>query len=258
MFDVHENPGRRGLHQQSWSRSRDARLISAIVLVVALGAWAAESAFAAPILTPPGLNPGDEFRIVFISSQRRDATSSDISDYDTFIADLAAAAGLTSYFGVPVTWQALGSTSAVSALSRVPLASPALYLLDGTKVADGGADLWDGTVDAAIVLSESLTNEDDSMVLTGTLADGSASATAPLGGPASVLFGIALSGNLDADWVASNEVIFTIERSIYGVSSILTVPVPTAPEPAGLGLLLVSAAALAGRRWRSRRFPSRD
>ena len=35
--------------------------------------------------TPPGLNPGDPFRFVFVTAGTRDATSSNIADYDNFV-----------------------------------------------------------------------------------------------------------------------------------------------------------------------------
>lgn len=62
------------------------------------------------VITPPaGLNPGAQFRLVFVSSDVRDATSSVIADYDLFIAGLATPAGRGSYFSNPVSWLALAS-----------------------------------------------------------------------------------------------------------------------------------------------------
>ena len=42
-------------------------------------------------LTPDGLSAGDEFRLLFLTSTKRDATSSDIDDYNTFVQTAAAA-----------------------------------------------------------------------------------------------------------------------------------------------------------------------
>ena len=41
-------------------------------------------------LIPSGLGVGDEFRLIFLSSTKQDATSTDIADYNTFIQSLAA------------------------------------------------------------------------------------------------------------------------------------------------------------------------
>ena len=46
-------------------------------------------------LIPAGLGPGDQFRLLFVSSTTRDATSSDIADYDAHVQS-AAAAGHTA------------------------------------------------------------------------------------------------------------------------------------------------------------------
>ena len=42
-------------------------------------------------LVPTGLNTGDQFRLIFLSSTKRDATSTAIDDYNTFVQTLAAA-----------------------------------------------------------------------------------------------------------------------------------------------------------------------
>ena len=42
-------------------------------------------------LIPTGLTTGDQFRLIFLSSTKRDATSTTIDDYNTFVQNLAAA-----------------------------------------------------------------------------------------------------------------------------------------------------------------------
>ena len=139
--------------------------ITAIALSVGLLVACAPAAHAGIIMTPAGLGPGDQFRVIFVSSATRNASSSDIAEYDTFITNLASAAGLT-YNGASVTWQALGSTVTFTATSidlvsandpgRLPVdvSSPALYRLDGVEVADSTSDLWDGNIGAAIDVDE--------------------------------------------------------------------------------------------------------
>src|SRR5262245_33099735 len=90
------------------------------VAELVLGLWPAAPAHAGFMLAPAGLAPGDQFRAVFLSSATRDAQSSNIADYDQFITNLAVASGLDSYFGAPVTWQAIGSTATVNAIDRLP------------------------------------------------------------------------------------------------------------------------------------------
>src|SRR5436853_1072771 len=105
------------------------------------------------IAAPLELNPGDHFRLVFVTSTSFKVQSSDITVYDNFVSGVAATAGLNSYNGSPVTWQVLGSTQTVDAISRVPNSSAPIYLLNGTKVASSGSDLWDGTLSAPIIIN---------------------------------------------------------------------------------------------------------
>ena len=218
-------------------------------------ACAMVSAFALPpaqanlLLTPAGLQPGDSFRVVFTSSQRRDALSASIGDYDAFIAGLATAAGMDTYFGMPITWQVLGSTAGTSALDRVGLDSPGLYLRSGTKVADGGADLWDGTLDAGVFLDERGFFV-EGPVFTGTFPNGRA-APDPLGGSALplVMLGFASALVSDSSWVTVGATFGGERWHFYGVSSELTVPVATqVPEPPGLALFALGLAGLAARK----------
>jgi len=84
------------------------------------------AAFAA-ISTPPGLAAGDHFRIVFTAITHAPATSTDIGTYDASVSARATAGGLNIYNGNPVTWQAIGSTATVSAISRLPISSRAPF-----------------------------------------------------------------------------------------------------------------------------------
>ena len=65
-------------------------------------------------LTPAGLAVGDQFRLIFLSSTKRNALSTDIEDYNTFVQDLAAAghADIRAYSG---GFGVIGCTAAVDA-----------------------------------------------------------------------------------------------------------------------------------------------
>jgi hypothetical protein len=217
-----------------------------VVLISVAGPWRAGSARADFMLTPSGLHPGDQFRVVFISSTTRNAQSSNIADYDQFITDLAVAAGITTYFGSPVTWQALGSTPTVQAVDRLPssFASPPLYRLDGGLVAPSTGKLWvTGPTDFPITLTELGLDLGSAVVWTGTLRDGSV--FRPLGA-SFVAFGSTLSVS-NGGWVAFNDAPRSEQHHLYGYSSVLTVPSSAVvPDPTGFTLALVGLATLTG------------
>ena len=89
-------------------------LLSGLLLLAA----GSSTARATTLVTPAGLNQGDLFRFVFVTSATHDAVSGTISDYDSFVTGLAVAAGLDTYDGNAVSWQLLGSTRSVAAISR--------------------------------------------------------------------------------------------------------------------------------------------
>jgi hypothetical protein len=169
------------------------RIVLLTALISVVGPWGAVVARADLLLVPAGLHPGDQFRVVFLSSATRDAASSDIADYDQFITGLAVAAGIDTYFGAPVTGRAIGSTAAVPAIDRLPkdFGSPPLYRLDGGLVSSSTGTLWVmGPTGLPITVTESGVNIGGAAVWTGTLRDGTA--FEPLGAGSFVTFGSAL------------------------------------------------------------------
>ena len=114
------------------------------LLVAALLALGLVANARADVMMPPGLLPGQQFRIVFVTTATTQATSSSISTYDTVVKNdvTATAPGLLTYNGSPVLYEAIGSTSTVNAISRLPADNVPIYLPDGTEVAAGGSALW--------------------------------------------------------------------------------------------------------------------
>ena len=107
------------------------------------------------MLKPSGIVGGDQFRLIFLSSTKRKATSLDIADYNTFVQDLAAAGhnairpyadgfnvvGCTASMpGFPAGVNARDNTGTTG--TGVPI-----YWLKGTRVADNYADFYDGSWD---------------------------------------------------------------------------------------------------------------
>ena len=94
------------------------KIIRSLVLAFAGLAYQAHGA---AITVPPGLNPGDTYRILFFTSTTRDATSSNIADYNTFVTN---AANLDpNMVLLSTTWSALASTLTVNALTNAGLSA---------------------------------------------------------------------------------------------------------------------------------------
>ena len=133
---------------------------------------------------PTDLRHGEEYRLVFSTSIQRTATSSDIADYNTFGTNVANTVQELEDLGT--TWKVIGSTAAVDAKDNIGTAAGVpIYRLDGNKVADDDADLWDGDgwTDRLLLpigINEKGTAVSDGMVWTGTDHDGTAG-LGPLG-----------------------------------------------------------------------------
>jgi len=214
----------------------------------------------AGIMTPGGLNPGDQFRIVFVTNTETNATSSDLTTYDLIVSGDAAAAGLDTYQGSPVTWEAIGSTANVMAVDRLPKDAVPLFLPDGTRIADSGLALWSTgytNADPHLLNADGLDEFADGsganrLVWTGTAPDGTVSAGGGLGQQ------MVETGDSDEDtarWVATDSLAADRLSSLYGFSNVLTVPEQAAviPEPGTLTLMLVGIGGLFGARLARRR-----
>jgi hypothetical protein len=101
----------------------------------------------AVITTPTGLEAGDEYRLVFVTSGTTAAISSDIATYNAFV--VAAAASITDFSGTvegSTTWTAIGSAATVNANANTSTtgagAGIGIFLLNDTAIATSYTDLW--------------------------------------------------------------------------------------------------------------------
>ncbi|CCI36017.1 PEP-CTERM sorting domain-containing protein [Microcystis aeruginosa] len=245
-------------------------IVSAGVALATLGTSAAQAAL---VVVPTGLNPGDQYRLVFVTSGTRNATSSNINDYNNFVTSQVTGSALatqltTAGFNLgTITWKAIASTRASGSIVAVnardntgtnpsSLGVP-IYLIDGNRVANNNTDLWDGSIQNFINRTQSDTVL-NGRVWTGTTGSGIAvfnptftPGQFSLGGANP--FGAIVNGqsNSTSLWVNDN-ITAGINESLplYGISSVLTVPTPavSVPEPSSLlgfitlgGLMLGSA-----------------
>jgi len=213
----------------------------------------AGSVSATIVIPPLDLNPGDQYRLVFVTSGTRDAESANISDYNDFVN---AQAALASAAGLPTSgWTAMASTESVDARDNTETnpsggAGYPIYRVDGVRIVDDYNDLWDSSWLAAPL---SITQQGDPypdtvppcasfpycLAWTGTSGQGTAAS--PLGGPLSS----AAAGNIfqvessnTSSWTLGYFDTRSKSYPLYAMSAVLTVPsgpsafqIPRTPDP---------------------------
>jgi len=204
----------------------------------------------ADIYLPSGLNPGDKYRIAFVTSVIRDAQSSNINDYNSFVNSAANVSGtLTAPLGT--TWTAIASTATVDARDNTSTNPSStglpIFLVDGTtKIAANNSDFWDGTLLSPISLTEFGNATSNLFVWTGSSPSGQAQV--PLGGLGATLGNTSFANSF---WVTYATTGTENASYFYGISGELTAHV--VPEPSALLGLAMAVTGLLGLRSPRRR-----
>lgn len=214
----------------------------------------APRAEALAVTVPPGLAPGTQYRLVFVTYDYTDAESTNISDYNTFVTTEADLNPALADLGA--TWAAIASTDSVGAATNIGVSTSGIYTLDGSEVADGTAALFStglSNTPATNLLGpidiNQYGNTWDNIAWTGSLVNGQSSAgytlgdSTPVYGYSSYYWSPYLSygyGGSSAD-----------NATLYAISSVLTVP-GGVPEPGTVGFTALGVAMLL-LAWRRRR-----
>ena len=149
------------------------------------------------------------------------------------------------------TWFAIASTSTIDARDNTgtnPTSSAGvpIFILDGTKIADSNADLWNNSIDAPIsVTSHGGTFVTPQQVYTGT-DDFDGTAHNPMG-ETFVTFG---KTDSTTQWGFSGSTAATTPHALYGISGVLTVS--AVPEPTSFLMVGIVAAGFGAIRRRGR------
>ena len=191
-------------------------------------------------LIPSGLDTGDKFRLLFLSSTITDATSTDIADYNTFIQNNAAA-GHSDIATYSAGFRVVGCTADVDARDNTGTntdtdgAGVPIYWLDGSRVADDNTDFYDGDwADETNIKNESgtdhpITNQAD-LPFTGCDHNGtekfdeiSDTGSRALG-TASVVLGLpGGTGSASGPLSSISDVANDTQRAMYGLSQVFEV-----------------------------------
>lgn len=182
------------------------------------------------VTVPPGLDPGDEYRLVFITKDKTfTATSPNIGDYDAWVTSQADTQAALVALGT--TWRVIGSTASVSAKFHTDTDdSPAgpngvpIYRLDGVRIADNYDDLWDGSIQSPLYVAQ------DGSVLDTCCGTWTGTSTAGLAVPGSELGAIDLGvtdgapNGTAANWIETGQFGANSQQFLYAISDVLQVP----------------------------------
>jgi len=211
-----------------------------------------------------GINPatgapwqeGDQYRLAFVTSTTRDATSADMTDYDAFVQGAADASSL----GLDdATWKALGSTVGLNSRDHTGTTDSvggAIFLVDGTsKVADNYNDFWDGSHDAPLSTDENGNVIGGEAVWAGMWPSGAPEATRHLGsiiidGKGGYRAHYGRATETDGRWARVYHSLTSASHRFYALSEPLTVRQAVIPEPSML--LIWSLGLLAAACFRRR------
>ena len=218
--------------------------ISLIFIFVALYGWIISTAEASYI--PSGLNPGDHYQLIFVTSTARDATSSNISDYNAFVNTAAKHSGsLVSN----VLFYAIASTGTVNAKDNAAQSiNPkfvGVFNLNGSLVAN---NIYSGSLNNAINYDETGTLHGPSpWVWTGSDKNGIAVVNKYMSAP-TVTYGLSNNASYSLYYVNRTH-LSTSSQSLYALSEDLVVP-SSVPEPSTYLLLCIGLSVLAYARKR--------
>lgn len=213
------------------------------------------------IFQPDGLSAGDQYRLLFTTSKRIDATSGDINVYNEFVQSVADAAPVVGSWGLD--WRAIVSTATVHASDNADIryedreSGMKLYRVDGKFLGeirtffpnqDGGGPLVRFNVtelDTEIPPDPPTKFFVGSAVWIGTSSTGEISG--PLGGPQAGTS----AQDLAAFWGGSFGLPNTLELPLIAISEVITV----VPEPSSWHLGGLALAMMTFRKRRPHRLP---
>ncbi len=231
--------------------------------------FVASSASAGPITIPPSLSPGDQYRLFFVTSAKRDATSSNINVYNAFVD--AVAESVPELAALNQNWKAVASGPSIDARDNTSTnpfdpSDPdvPIFLLTGALFATGNSDFWgfksgSNLYKARPNITEQLTSlgGQESITWTGTNFNGTRQGF----GLAEIFPIFGYSANKDFSVIQWTTRFHGELHHFYAMSGVLTVPAAPAssavPEPSSFLLLSLGVIGLVAGGLRRRRKSAR-
>jgi hypothetical protein len=231
------------LHSMTWTSSMLHTKIryAAVLFIIAVGS----DAYGEVITRPSSLNPGDQYRIAFVTSGGRNAQSANIADYNSFVSTQANLNPTLAALGT--SWTAIGSTISIEARDNTntnpSFIGVPIFRLDGSKIANNNADLWDGAIENFLQLDQMGATK-IGYVWTGSVNSGQREPSNELGTSTTLLVARGRTDYSGYGWVNSFYASPALQLSLYGISGVLTVPI-SVPEPTsllffGIGMYVMS------------------
>ena len=178
-------------------------------------------------LKPSAVARGAKFRLMFITSGRRNATSTDIAVYNSFV-QARAAAGHTSIRSYSAQFRALGSTATVHARDNTMTTGTGvpIYWLGGDKIANNYGDFYDGSWASKAGRNEAgVTVATSTTYWTGSKNNGTGATSSQLGSTS----GFAVRSGLDtASTLSFSSAQLTNTRALLALSPVFVVDPPPA------------------------------
>ena len=176
-------------------------------------------------LVPDGVEDGQRFRLLFVTSGSTAAFSSDIATYNTFVQN-AAGSGHQAIRDFNGEFTALVSTDAVDARDNTGTTGTGvpIWWVNGDKVADDYADFYDGSWDSNAPRTQTGAGAGTPNVKTGSFADGTGNDEV---GGNSATYGLpAVAGQeIDSGGTRNNN----FQDRLYALSPVLVAVTPPPP-----------------------------
>lgn len=197
---------------------------------------------------------GDQYRLIFVTSERRDATSGDIEDYNQFVQSVADAAPVLGKWNLE--WKAMISTATVDAADNIGHIDGRdtlfpVYRLDGMALGDTPKDPSRSNFPILFnELGEIATSPDNNprldLILGAPVWVGGTGGQADPRNPIGVSDRASLGASADGDTTgfAVGVDLVTNAHAVYAISEVIT----AVPEPSGCISLVCGLPIFAIRR----------